>query len=117
MEVDKGKIKEWDKLLKTGAIKVHIGKDAERLKREIPPERFLESRFVKTRRANPENPKEIEIKCRWCVKGFRDPDLFEVDRQLPTLSMDALMMILQVIVSKGWQLGISDVEGAFLQGT
>jgi hypothetical protein len=31
--------------------------------------------------------------------------------------MDALMVCLHVIVSKGWQLIISDVEGAFLQGT
>lgn len=76
----------------------------------------MESRFVKTRRKKPENPLETEIKCRWCVKGFRDPDLLEVERQSPTLSMDALMMILQVIASNGWKLIISDVEGAFLQG-
>eukprot|EP00435_Cladocopium_sp_Y103_P072500 s192_g40.t1 len=116
LEVDKGKLVEWEKLLKTGAIRMHEGEEATKVLRDHPQERILESRFVKTRRDHPDKPGEKQIKCRWCIKGFRDPDLYEVDRQSPTLSLDALMVCLQIIASKKWTLIISDVEGAFLQG-
>lgn len=115
-QLDQGKLKEWNKLLNTQSIKIHVGKEAERLQQEYPKERFLESRSVKTRRPNPEVPGEMELKCRWCIKGFKDPDLFSLERQSPTLSMDSLSVCLQVLVSKKWELIISDVEGAFLQG-
>lgn len=115
-QLDAGKLKEWGKLLKTGSIKVHTGKDADAIRSEHPPERFLESRFVKTRRDDPENPGETELKCRWCIKGFLDPDLFDLQRQSPTLSMEGLAVCLQIIASCKWRLVIADVEGAFLQG-
>ena len=115
-EVNKGKTSEWEKLLKTGAIKMHVGKQAQMIIDDTPKERILESRFVKTRRDHPDKPGEKQIKCRWCIKGFRDPDLYEVNRQSPTLSLDALMVCLQLCSSFQWTLVISDVEGAFLQG-
>ena len=115
-QLDQGKLKEWSKLLNTQSIRIHVGKEAEKLRQEYPRERFLESRCVKTRRPNPEIPGGMELKCRWCIKGFKDPDLFSLERQSPTLSMDSLAVCLQVLVSKKWELIISDVEGAFLQG-
>lgn len=115
-EAPKGKQKEWDKLLKTGAIKMYDGEDAEMVFQEHPKERILDSRFVKTRREDPDEPGRTEIKYRWCIQGYKDPDVYEVERQSPTLSMDALMICLQLLASKKWRMIISDVEGAFLQG-
>ena len=69
---------------------------------------------MKTRREDPNQPGKTEIKYRWCVKGFRDPDIYEMNRQSPTLSMEALMVTLQILASNQWLLHIADVEGAFL---
>ncbi|CAE7240458.1 RE1 [Symbiodinium sp. CCMP2592] len=110
------KSKEWQKLLSTGAIKVISGPEAEILRRQIDPSRILKSRFVKTRRPHPKLPGKKELKCRWCVKGYLDPDAESLLRQAPTLSGDGLAMVLQMIASRGWDLEIADVEGAFLQG-
>jgi hypothetical protein len=111
-----GKRKEIDKLTKTGSIVIHSEAEAERIIASTPPERFIDSRFVKTRRENPDVPGSSEIKCRWVLKGFQDPDLLDLHRQSPTLSADGLAMTLQVIASEKWVLYIMDVEGAFLQG-
>lgn len=115
-QVVKGKRKEFDKLIKTGALKVIVGEEAERMRKEIPRERILESRFVKTRKVDPDDASKSEIKCRWVLKGFQDPDLMELKRQSLTLSADALSVVLQIIASQRWCMNIMDIEGAFLQG-
>ena len=115
-EIMAGKSKEWQKLLNTGAVKVFSGPDAEILRKQIDPTRVLKARFVKTRRPHPKIPGKQEMKCRWCVKGYLDPDAESLLRQAPTLSGDGLAMVLQMIASRGWDLEIADVEGAFLQG-
>ena len=61
------------KLFKTESIKVHYGKGAEKLRATIPKERVLDSRFVKTRSECPDKRGVLEMKCRWCMKGFKDP--------------------------------------------
>lgn len=115
MSLDAGKQKELSKLLNTRSIKVYSGEDARRIYDTVDSKRILESRFVKTRRDNPDTS-QSEIKCRWVVKGFQDPDLDELERQSPTLSVDGLAVALQTIASNKWQMTIADVEGAFLQG-
>ena len=101
-------------MLRNSVIRVHTEEGANKLRKEVLPERFLESRFVETRKPDPSVPGNTKLKCRWCIKGFRDPDLFEIERQSPTLSMDALVVCLQLISSCRWKLMIADVEGAFL---
>eukprot|EP00435_Cladocopium_sp_Y103_P063878 s580_g25.t1 len=115
-QLGESKLKEWDKLLKTQSIKIHVGAAADELRATYPPERFLESRFVKTIRDDPNMPGKKELKCRWCIKGYLDPDLMDLERQSPTLSMEGLSICLQVLASMKWRLIIADVEGAFLQG-
>ena len=39
-----------------------------------------------------------------------------MDTQAPTLSAEALSLVLQLAASNNWELTIADVEGAFLQG-
>ena len=110
-----GKQSEWSKLLKAGAIQVHTGQEALRIREQVDPKRIIESRFVKTKKGHEEG-EDYDIKCRWVIKGFQDPDLDVLERQSPTLSADGLSVALQLIASKGWVLEIADVEGVFLQG-
>ena len=109
-QAGKGTVKEWSKLVNTKAIEVHKGEAAARLREEVDPKRILESRFVHTRRDSPERPGEREIKSRWCIKGFKDPQVLEIEKQSPTLSADALAVVLQLLASNKWVLT------AFLQG-
>ena len=51
--------------------------------------------------------------CRWCVKGFQDPDIDSLNRQSPTLTNG--LSVLQILASNKWTLEIADVEGV-LQG-
>jgi IS30 family transposase len=115
-QVIQGKLREFEKLQRTKSIKVHVGIQAQQIRETVPKERFIGSRFVKTRRNSPDKPGESEIKCRWVLKGFQDPDILELHRQSPTLSADGLMVCLQLLASGKWELMIMDVEGAFLQG-
>ena len=114
--LDVGKQKELNKLLNTRSIKIHSGEDARKIYEQIDPKRILDSRFVKTRRIDPDDSSKEEIKCRWVVKGFQDPDLDDLERQSPTLSADGLAVALQTIASNNWKMTVADVEGAFLQG-
>lgn len=117
IELDKqGRSKELGKLLKTEAVKIYTGDEARTIRETVPENRFLGSRFVRTRRPDPDDETKTELKCRWVIQGYMDPDLDFLERQSPTLSADGLSVVLQMIASNRWELGIADVEGAFLQG-
>ena len=102
--------------LDTESIEIHVGEKARRPRETTPKKQILESRFVKTRREKPDEPGVQELKCRWCIKGYKDPEALDVDKQAPTLAADTLAMTLQVIASSRWRLQVADIEGAFLQG-
>ena len=80
--VDEGKKAEWETILsKPHAVKIHYGKQAQRI-REQYPDRFIGSRFVLTRKpieeGCPIDPHDIQtfrVKGRWCLQGHLDPDL------------------------------------------
>ena len=114
--LEKGMRKEWDKLINADAIKIFTGPEATTLRAEIANDRIVESRYVKTRRECPDDPEKTEIKVRWVLKGYMDPDLEHLERQSPTLSADGLATALQLAASNRWVVRIADVEGAFLQG-
>ena len=111
-----GKRLEWHKLIQTGAVLVHRGERAREIEQQTEPGRILQSRYVKTRKMCSDNPQESEIKCRWVIKGYQDPDLDDLERQSPTLTADGLAVVLQLTASMCWTSQIADVEGAFLQG-
>ena len=98
------------KIENSNAVKVHTGEKAKALIAECGRDRLLESRFVIT---NPDDEQGI-LKARWCLKGFKDPDLMELVTASPTLSQESLAVTLQVIASKGWRMRIGDVEGGSL---
>ena len=114
--LEKAKLKEWNKLLQSGAIVVHRGKAAHQLKKSIPRKRVLKSRFVLTEAESGSSPATNDIKARWCIRGYLDPDLLELDTSAPTLSAEGFAVAMQLIASHGWNITIADVEGAFLRG-
>ncbi len=98
------------------AVKVHVGRAAQAIRATWNESRVLKSRFVLTGKGEDPEAENLEVKARWCIKGFLNPDLLELHRQSPTISADAISIIIQIIASENWQLQIADVEGAFLKG-
>ena len=115
-QADSGMRKEWDKLLRAASIKLQKGAAAAELRRTVPAENILESRIVHTEQESEEAPGQTEIKSRWCIKGFKDPAILNLEKQSPTLTADGLSTVLQLIASMKWRLTVADIEGAFLQG-
>ena len=115
-EVDEGKTAELDKLLKYQAVEVIPPKEAEKLRScSVQGKRILPSRFVITRKPD-EKTGIMKTKCRWCIRGYLDPDLTDLQTQSPTVSQEAFMTTLQTCANNNWKIQIADVEGAFLQG-
>ncbi|CAE7239733.1 TY1B-A [Symbiodinium sp. CCMP2592] len=114
--LDAAKTKEWKKLVSSGAIVVHDGRKARRLRESVEKKRILKSRFVITEADQGSSPQTQDIKARWCIRGYLDPDLLELDTSAPTLTMEGFAIAMQLIASNGWSLNIADVEGAFLRG-
>ena len=109
-----GKRTEMEKLQKYDAVEIISPKNAEQIRNST--NRILPSRFVITRKPDERNPGHYITKARWCIRGYLDPDVNRLQTQAPTLSTEALALVLQLSASNRWDFGICDVEGAFLQG-
>ena len=113
--LEESKRTEVEKLLKYKALKVIPPHEA-RLIRQKLGHRILPSRFVITEKPDEKEPGKFKKKARWCIRGYLDPDLHKIEKQAPTLTNEALSLVLQVSASMDWTLNIGNVEGAFLQG-
>ena len=109
-----GKKTEMEKLLRYDAVKIILPKEADKLRRTSS--RILPSRYVITKKPDEKNPGKYITKARWCIRGYLDPDVTRLSTQSPTLTIEAMSLLLQLSASNGWDFGICDVEGAFLQG-
>eukprot|EP00439_Symbiodinium_sp_Y106_P057534 s2587_g8.t1 len=114
--LSQAKLKEWKKLVDSGAIRVHVGAEATKIRNSLDRGRLLKSRFVLTEAEAGSSPLTEDIKARWCVRGYLDPDLLHLDTSAPTLSAEGFATAMQLIASSKWRLNIADVEGAFLRG-
>lgn len=114
-EVDASKVTEWDTMLDKGAVIVHKGDKAKKIKSQHP-DRFIGSRFVCAKKVDEEGTRN---KARWCLQGYTDPDfknkLVNGLLNSPTLSQLARSLVLQVLVSKKWTMCLGDIKGAFLE--
>ena len=129
--------KEFQSLLDNKAVKVLSIEESERFRREHP-ECILESRFVdrykpvevqqkdidRVKKAAVENgclePLELTAdtsspKSRWCVVGWRDPQIHQIERSAPTPSSSAIYTVLQLAATRRWRTFVKDVKTAFLQ--
>ena len=109
-----GKKSELEKLLRFEAVRVVLPTEARQVRKAT--NRILPSRFVITKKPCDKEPGRYVTKARWCIRGYLDPDLLKMDTQAPTLSNEALSLVLQLAASRQWELTIADIEGAFLQG-
>ena len=114
-QVDEAKETEWYTMLSKPATRVWKGADAARIRRK-QSHRFVGSRFVVTRKEDEDGER---VKARWCLQGHLDPDVLSKVTsgacRSPTMSQLSRSLFLQVIASKGWQMCLGDIKGAFLE--
>ena len=76
-------IKEWKAILSTPAVTIISPEAAATIRRETP-DRIVPSRHVYREKPGEGLGADSAAKCRWCVLGFHDPDLLELERASPT---------------------------------
>ena len=54
-------------------------------------------------------------KSRWCVVGWQDPDIHEIERSSPMPTDTSINVAAQIIASRRWKMRIRDVKQAFSQ--
>ena len=108
---DMAKDKELQSWLDTGTIQKIC-------RHQIPKENVLRCRWLLTWKDMGDTEKVTKApKARLIVLGYEDPQLCELDRDSPTLSKLARMLILQFAASSGWDIGSFDIRTAFLRGS
>ena len=64
--------------------------------------------------------KETDIgykaKARWCVHGFKDPDIHVIERSCPTPQLSSINVTLQILASTTSEGTLADGVKAFMQG-
>ena len=114
-QVDEAKTIEWETIVGKSAVRIHSGPKAEEIKAKFG-HRFIGSRFVVTNKVEEDSSR---IKARWCLQGHNDPDfrakIESGECHSPTLHQLSRAWLLQVLASKGWELNLGDIKGAFLE--
>ena len=81
--------------------------------REKHSERVISSRLVLRWK---ETDTRHKAKARWCVHGFKDPDIHEIERSCPTPELSSINITLQILASTTSEGTLADGEKAFMQG-
>ncbi|CAE7473706.1 GIP, partial [Symbiodinium necroappetens] len=133
----KAREKELQSLLENKAVKILSLKESAEFRR-LHPEAILESRFVDRYKPAGIKPEELQQarqdaiekgelqplelseddtspKSRWCVVGWKDPQIHQIERSAPTPSSASINVVLQLIASRRWCGYLRDVKTAFLQ--
>ena len=104
---------EWQAILKTKAVHVIRGREAELMRRRYP-ERVLSSRMVRRKKPQP-GEGNWKAKSRWCIAGHEDPDTASLSTFSPTPATESIMAFLQVGLNLGHFFAFTDVKNAFCQ--
>ena len=95
MQLSKAIETEWQGVLDFKAVTIIDPAQADVI-REKHHERVISSRLVL-------RGKETDIgykaKARWCVHGFKDPDIHEIERSCPTPELSSINITLQILAS------------------
>ena len=127
----KSRDKEIESLLKSGAITILSLKDSREFANKFP-EYMLTSRYVDRWKPTgafsvlPESwdpsayvegsgNNMAEPKSRWCVVGWKDPHVHEIERSAPTPLTSSLYLFFQLSACRRWQGHARDAKTAFLQ--
>ena len=81
--------------------------------REKHSERVISSRLVLRWK---ETDTVYKAKARWCVHGFKDPDIHEIERSCPSPELSSISVTLQILASSTSEETLADGEKAFMQG-
>ena len=81
--------------------------------REKHRERVISSRLVLRWK---ETDIGYKAKARWCVHGFKDPDIHEIERSSSTPELSSINITLQILASTTSEGTLADGEKAFMQG-
>eukprot|EP00435_Cladocopium_sp_Y103_P055151 s532_g18.t1 len=108
---EQAKNKELQSWLDTGTIqRIFRG--------QIPKENILRCRWLLTWKEVEEQNQSARVpKARLIVLGYEDPQLCNLDRDSPTLTKLARMLLLQFCSSSCWSIGSFDIKTAFLRGS
>eukprot|EP00435_Cladocopium_sp_Y103_P012580 s2098_g3.t1 len=106
---------EWEKISKSGAVKVLSVEVKKRLAREGKLDRILPTRMLRKYK-HAEQPNEPPTqKSRLCIRGDKDPDIFDLERFSPTVCTMNLNVVIQLAVNENMEIGIGDLKNAFCQ--
>ena len=129
--------REIDSLISNGAVKILSVEESLEFQRMFP-DQVIESRFVDRYKPKEIDEKTLEHykkkaihegqleavplekdhtspKSRWCVVGWKDPDVHEVEGSAPTPLSSSLYCCFQLAASRHWDARVKDVKTAFLQ--
>ena len=105
---------EWDAIVKTGAVKIVTGREAERARQRYP-DRILSSRMVRRKKPIGSDLGKWKAKSRWCLHGHTDPDTGSLCTYAPTPQSESMLLFLQTSVNHQFRTAFSDVKNAFCQ--
>ena len=126
----KSRAKEVASLLNSGAIKILSVEESRKFAKEHP-DHVLTSRYVDRWKPTdafgvlpeeyeqpdflPENHSGLAPKSRWCVVGWKDPHIHQIERAAPTPLTSSMYLALQLAASRKWVAFGKDAKTAFLQ--
>eukprot|EP00971_Amphidinium_carterae_P112543 2228811-Amphidinium_carterae.1 len=121
----RGRCKEWQSIVDSAAVRVHVGNEARRLQAQWPgrmiPSRWLDrwkhagAEYKNGLSAELKIDARVEAKSRWVVQGFWDPDLEDINRSTPCPTAQDLMLMLYLLAAMGVEAHTADVRTAFMQ--
>ncbi len=74
------KVKEYEKLIGKGAVKLIIPAEAQEIRKQ-KPDRMIGSKYVNTSNENECAEDGVKVKARWCILGHQDPDVLTLAAQ------------------------------------
>ena len=78
--------------------------------------RTISARWVLTWKPSESGQDPPRAKARLVLRGFQDPDVFDIEKTSPTASKQGKFLILALTPVLGWTLFCGDVRTAFLSG-
>ena len=103
---------EWQGVLDFKAVTIIDPTQADVIQ-EKQCERVISSRLVLRWK---ETDTGYKAKARWCVHGFKDPDIHEIERSCPTPELSSINVTLQILASTSSEGTLADGEKVFMQG-
>ena len=110
---------EWAKILSSGAVRILSKEESLEVKKQLQKEGKL-NRVLPTRMMRKYKHAELPgepptMKSRFCIRGDKDPDIFDLERFSPTVNTMNLNIVLQIAVSEQMEIGLGDLKNAFCQ--